>query len=100
MLRGVIERHKKNWPEASMLLNQSIDIFKSKGKSVLLAEAYYEYGLLSRGINDREGALTKFKEAFRIARDLGLQRQRERFFMIIERIDEREIVKMLIEEIE
>ncbi len=100
MLQGVIYRHRKNWADASTNLNKSIEIFKGKGKSVHLGEAYYEYGLLSLGINDREGALAKFKEAFRIARDLNLIRQRQRFFRIIERIDEREIVTMLIEELE
>lgn len=100
MLKGVIKRHEKNWAEASSHLNQSIEIFKSKGKSVHLAEAYYEYGLLGLGINDREGALAKFEEAFRIARELNLSRQRQRYFKIIERIDEREIVKMILEELD
>ena len=99
MYQGVIERHMKNWADSSRYLNKAVNILKAQGKTIKLAEAYYEYGLMCLGINDNEGALSKFKEAFKIARDMGLTRQKERYFRMIERIDDLEIVKLMIEEL-
>jgi tetratricopeptide (TPR) repeat protein len=100
MLQGIIERYRKNWAQSSKLFNDSIDMMKALGKSHKLSEAYYEYGLMCLGIHDKEGALSKFREAFKIARELGLPRQKDRYFKIIERIEELEIIKLLIDEIE
>lgn len=99
MYLGVIERHMKNWADSSRYLNKSVNMLKAQGPSIKLAEAYYEYGLMCLGINDNEGALSKFKEAFKIARDMGLIRQKERYFRMIERIDDLEIVKLMMEEL-
>ena len=99
MYLGVIERHMKNWADSSRYLNKAVNMLKAQGPSIKLADAYYEYGLMCLGINDNEGALSKFKEAFKIARDMGLTRQKERYFRMIERIDDLEIVKLMMEEL-
>ncbi|MFP4496571.1 MAG: tetratricopeptide repeat protein [Vulcanimicrobiota bacterium] len=100
MLDAIIERHNKDWEKASQYFTRAIEVLKTKKDRFQLAEAYYEFGLLSLGLKDKDGALAKFKEAFRIARDLNLQKQRARYFSMIERIDEREIVKMIMEELD
>lgn len=99
MYLGVIERHMKNWADSSRYLNKAVNMLKAQGPGIKLAEAYYEYGLMCLGINDNEGALSKFKEAFKIARDMGLVRQKERYFRMIERLDDLEIVKLMMEEL-
>lgn len=100
MLKGIIERHNKNWAESSKYFNEALEMMKPFGRTVKLAQAYYEYGLMSLAIHDRDGALAKFREAYQTARDLGLKSQRDRYFKIIERIDDQEIVKVLIDELE
>lgn len=100
MVLGIIERHKRNWVEASKHLNTGIELMKSSGKSLKLAELYFEYGLLCLSIHDKEGALSKFCEAYKISRELELTKQQKRYFTMIERINDLEIVKVLIEELE
>jgi len=99
MILGIINRHRKRWEKSRENFEKSAELIADKGESMKLSELYYEYGLLCLGMNDREGALSKFKKAFKIASELGLDRQKERYFRMIERIDELEIIRMIIEEI-
>ncbi|MBI2265456.1 MAG: tetratricopeptide repeat protein [Armatimonadetes bacterium] len=97
ILIAVILRHRKQYNEALPLFEGEIEVLKAREPGFHLVEAYYQFGLLSLNLEDHEKALEQFRKGYTIAKSLGLHKQAERNFKMIERMDELEIVNLLLE---
>ena len=98
-LCGVIARRKKNYDSAYRYFTESMEILGWKEPSTKLIETHHELGLLYLEMNDLKKALINFKIALRTARDMGLKMQVEKNLRVVEKIDEMEIVNILLEEL-
>jgi len=98
-LCGVIARKKKDFDLAYRFFTESMEILGWKEPSTRLIETHHELGILYLEMNDLKKALVNFKIALRTARDMGLKKQVEKNLKVVEKIDEMEIVNIILEEL-
>lgn len=98
-LCGVIARKKKDFDTAYRYFTESMEILGWKEPSTKLIETHHELGILYLETEDLKKALVNFKIALRTARDMGLKKQVEKNLRVIEKIDEMEIVNIILEEL-
>lgn len=98
-LCGVIAREKKDYDAAYRFFTESMEILGWKEPSTKLIETHHELGILYLQMNDLKKALINFKIALRTARDMGLKKQVEKNLRVVEKIDEMEIVNIILEEL-
>jgi len=98
-LCGVIARKKKDYDGAYKFFTESMEILGWKEPSTRLIETHHELGVLYLEMKDLKKALVNFKIALRTARDMGLKKQVEKNLRIVEKIDEMEIVNIILEEL-
>jgi tetratricopeptide (TPR) repeat protein len=98
-LCGVIARRKKDYDGAYKYFTESMEILGWKEPSTKLIETHHELGVLYLEMKDLKKALVNFKIALRTARDMGLKKQVEKNLRIVEKIDEMEIVNIILEEL-
>ncbi|MDQ7824371.1 MAG: tetratricopeptide repeat protein [Candidatus Eremiobacteraeota bacterium] len=98
-LSGIIARKKKDYDGAYRFFTESMEILGWKEPTTRLIETHHELGLLYLEMKDMKKALVNFKIALRTARDMGLKKQVEKNLRIVEKIDEMEIVNIILEEL-
>lgn len=99
LLLGSLYRLQQNPEEARDLLEQAIDVLSVNTASTHLAQANFELGLLMAEAGNKEGALEHLKTALRLSRTLEMRNVMLDCIAQIERLDELELVKVLLEDV-
>lgn len=98
-LHGTIHRLEGEFEEAESCLRQAIERLPAKGGAAWRAETHYELGVLYRQQDRLPEAVSAFRDALRIARDAGLNRQTGRYLRDIESLDETELFRAWMEDL-
>ena len=99
LLMGSLHRLQQNHDLASQLLEEAITVLAANPVSTHLAQAHFELGLLCTECNQRSTALQHLKSALRLSRTLEMRNIMLDCISQIERLDELELVKLLLEDV-
>jgi len=100
LLMGSLHRLWQNYETAETSLTQGIETLRGFGPSPHLAESHFELGMLYTEIGEPGEALGHLKEALRLARKLEMRSVMLDSIHQIERLNEMELVNLLLEEVE
>lgn len=98
-LHGTIHRLEGKVDEAEQCFKDAISKLPAKGGAAWRAETYYEMGILYREKDQLPEAVAAFRDALRIAREAGLNRQTGRYLRDIESLDETELFRAWMEDL-
>ena len=99
LLLGSLHRLQQNQDEALRLLQDSIESLSRGSAPTQLAQANFELGLLLNELGEKEQALQRLKAALRLSRTLEMRNLMRDCIIQIERLDELELVKLLLEDV-
>lgn len=94
-LIGIMMRYRKEWSASRSHFDECLSMLDAP--SSRMADIYFEYGMLHLAIKEEVEAVHKFRQALSLCRELGLKKQGERILKMLERIDELELVRVMIE---
>ncbi|RMH68734.1 MAG: hypothetical protein D6675_15125 [Gemmatimonadetes bacterium] len=94
VVMGKYHRQKREWDTAEAHFEKALDALDEGKLSEDLASAHYEYGLMCMEKRDDSKAINHFNRALEISEDLGLNRMIEECLHCIEKIDEREVIRI------
>ncbi|MBI3925547.1 MAG: tetratricopeptide repeat protein [Armatimonadetes bacterium] len=97
-LFGTIARMNGEHQESEKNFKQAIEQLPEEGSAAWRAETFYEMGILYREQSRIDEAVSAFKNALRIAREAGLNRQTGRYLRDLESIDEAELFRAWMED--
>ncbi|HXE71315.1 MAG TPA: tetratricopeptide repeat protein [Candidatus Nitrosotenuis sp.] len=100
LLLGCIHRMRGRAEEAEHEYLRVLAALASQEPSGRLAETHYELGQLYRETGRLAEASQQLKECIRLSKLLGIRRLLERSVSLLEKIDELELVNLLVDEVE
>lgn len=100
LLQGVLHRELRRTSEAERELTAALQILTSLQPSRMLVEVHFELARLYQTTADSHRAVSHLKMAQGLARQLGLNRLRKSVVGLLEQINELELVRLIVQEIE
>lgn len=100
LLLGVMLRDLRRTTEAGRELMQALHLLSTQQPSGMLAEAHYELARLYQVTADSQQAVEHLKQAQGLARQLGLTRLTKSVVGLLEQINELELLRLVVSEIE
>ncbi|MFH0801354.1 MAG: tetratricopeptide repeat protein [bacterium] len=94
-LIGIMMRYRKEWSASRSHFDECLSMLDSP--SFRMVDIYFEYGMLHLAMKEEMEAVHKFRQSLALCRKLGLKKQGERILKMLERIDELELVRAMIE---
>ncbi len=100
LLTGTLLRLRQRWSEAQEAYLEALRILAEAGPTGALARARYELGQLHAETQDPEQAVYHLHECLVLARQLGATHLARKALRWLDRLDEVEVVNLLLEELE
>jgi tetratricopeptide (TPR) repeat protein len=100
LLHGVLDRELRRTSEAERELTAALQILTSLQPSGMLVEIHFELARLYQVMADSHRAVGHLKLAQGLARQLGLNRLMKSVVGLLEQINELELVRLVVQEIE
>jgi tetratricopeptide (TPR) repeat protein len=100
LLTGTLERFRQCWGDSQEAYLEALRILAEVGPTAALAEVRYELGQLHTEARDSEQAVYHLRECLDLARQLGVTHLARKAMETLDRLDQVEVVDLLLEELE
>lgn len=100
LLHGIMLRELRRTNEAGRELVRAVQLLSGQQASAMLAEANYELARLYQLTSDNAKAVEHLKTALTLSRQLGLNRLTKSVVGLLEQINELELIRLVVQEVE